>query len=117
MFREDSSIDSQPPPLSRHAVLRILSFILITSYFLLHAAPLTLAQESPSGDPVRSAQDSLTRGSRCPWYDRRKDDVRRLNIVPRQSIEDRGDHWADTTKPKTPFKWPRFTVLGEILQW
>src|SRR4051812_19280793 len=79
----------------------------------------SFAADSPP-DPVKAGKDALTSGSRFPWYDRRQDDVRRLNVVPRQSSDDRGTQWAaaPTNAPTTatPTK-PRWGLFAGFLQW
>src|SRR3954463_10757336 len=60
------------------------------------------ATEPAASDAVAAGKDALTRGSRFPWYDRRNDDVRRLNMVPRQTADDRGAQWTATPTNTPP---------------
>jgi len=72
----------------------------------------------PLTDPVQAAKESLASGSRFPWYDRRKDDVRRLNMLPRNLPEDRGVTWTDNKTPTPPPAWNwRLGWLGTLLEW
>jgi Domain of unknown function (DUF4129) len=81
----------------------------------------TTSADEPTEDPaIKAGQDALASGGKFPWYDSRADDVRRLNIVPRQSADTRGDKWADdstASAPKTTRAAPRTSLLGGVLQW
>src|ERR1041385_1557895 len=80
----------------------------------------TACAESPNPDPVVAGREALSSGGRFPWYDRRKDDVRRLNVVPRESADDRGAQWTATstnTPAPTTRNWPRLGGLATFLQW
>jgi hypothetical protein len=72
-------------------------------------------------DPVQSAKNALSSGSRFPWYDRKQDDVRRLSIVPRESPKDRGQKWTSapqtTTTTSNPIQFPKLNVVSSTLQW
>ena len=103
--------------------------ILSTEYLVLCAVALLLtlmpacslpADESASPDTaVKNAKDILTRGGRFPWYDRGKDDVRRLNMTPREAANERDVTWTDTTvKPtRQQTQWPRLNLFGDFLTW
>jgi hypothetical protein len=99
---------------SAHSLWTALATSIIL-FFLPHQAR---ADDSPTPDPIiQSAQHSLARGGRFPWYDRRSDDVRRLRIVPRASEADRGDKWVDNSTPTPSATPPNFSLLGRFLQW
>src|SRR5437763_17168601 len=68
----------------------------IASFFL---APQYCYATDPPPDPIQAGKDALSSGGRFPWYDRRQDDVRRLNLMPRQSSDDPGTQW--TAAPAT----------------
>lgn len=71
-------------------------------------------------DPVQSAKNALSSGSRFPWYDRKQDGVRRLSIVPREAPKDRGQKWTSTpqaTTTTTPRQLPRLNLVSGTLQW
>jgi hypothetical protein len=79
----------------------------------------SFAADSPP-DPVKAGKDALTSGSRFPWYDRKQDDVRRLNVVPRQTSDDRGTQWTaapSTTPSKNVTARPQWGLLAGFLQW
>ena len=104
---------------SSSAFLRVLRglFFCLTAFLSLNP-PAVAADEPPPSDPVQSAQDALAKGGRYPWYDSRQDDVRRLNVQPRTTAEDRGDKWADDGTPqKKTGLTRRFSLLGGFLQW
>lgn len=79
-----------------------------------------VAADTPENDPVELGREALAGSGRFPWYDRRQDDVRRLNAVPRKPVPNRGDKWASqpaspaatTTSPGWNFDW-----FGPVLQW
>jgi hypothetical protein len=76
------------------------------------------AVESPTDNPVELGREALSGAGKFPWYDRREDDVRRINTVPRQPLADRDDKWAaqPTTPAATP-AGPRVDRFGPVLQW
>src|SRR4029434_7322750 len=77
------------------------------------------AEDASPEHAVKAAKDVLSRGGRFPWYDRGKDDVRRLNMTPRENAHERDVTWADTTvKPTSqPRRWPRLNLFGDFLSW
>src|SRR5207244_7904053 len=86
---------------TKAAIVAVLAMV-IASLFL--SPRPSRASEPAKIDPaVAAGKDALSSGSRFPWYDRRQDDVRRLNVVPRQSSDDRGTQWtaAPTNAPTT----------------
>jgi hypothetical protein len=86
--------------------------------FALCAFGSAAAAESPTDNPVELGREALSGSGKFPWYDRREDDVRRINTVPRQPLADRGDKWA--SQPATPVATaagPRIDRLGPVLQW
>lgn len=86
--------------------------------FLSLVPTLTNAAEPTPPDPVQAAKESLASGGRFPWYDRKSDDVRRLNMVPRTTPEDRGVTWAsDKTATSAPTWNPQLGWLGTLLEW
>jgi hypothetical protein len=134
------SSDMQPTTRTQYLVLsteyRVLHSLLTSAWILsrwlnfalaaitlsgLFAAAAANAQEPPRSDAVQSAKEALTSGARFPWYDRRQDDVRRLNIVPRESANNRGDKWTATNTPATPVTTApartNFSLFGTLLQW
>src|SRR5262249_43443297 len=92
---------------------------LATLFCALAFGSTTIADETkPLKDPVEAGKESLASGSRFPWYDRRKDDVRRLNMLPRDVPEDRGVTWTDNKAPTPPPAWNwRLGWLGTVLEW
>ncbi len=79
------------------------------------------ADDSAAPDAaIKAGKDALTTGNRFPWYDRKQDDVRRLNVVPRAAEEDRGTQWtaAPTNAPaNTATTRRRLGFLAGFLQW
>jgi hypothetical protein len=88
--------------------------------FLLTSLSIASAADT-NPDPVESAKNALSSGSRFPWYDRKQDGVRRLSIVPRDVPQDRGQKWAatpqTTTTPSKPMQLPRLNLVSSTLQW
>lgn len=83
--------------------------------------PLGFAEDTPP-DPVQTGKDALSSGGRYPWYDRKQDSVRRLQIVPRVPPDERGQKWNSiptqaTPTKTTPVNMPKFDLLGGTLQW
>jgi len=100
---------------TKQAIAALLSAIVV----YLFAPSLIHANETPP-DPIKAGKDALSSGSRFPWYDRRQDDVRRLNVVPREAADDRGTQWtaSPTTAPaKTTATRSRWGMLASFLQW
>jgi hypothetical protein len=96
-----------------------LYFVLALLYISLYSSA-SLADESSDADPVQAGKEALASGGKFPWYDRRQDDVRRLNVVPRNTSDDRGAQWTATpqnTPATTPRTFPRFTLFSGFLQW
>ena len=93
----------------------VLALILLTQLLTSPAR----ADDREQDDPVRSTKDVLARGGRFPWYDRANDDVRRLNMVPRESDSQRDVTWTGTTTTPAaaPRRMPRFSLFGGFLQW
>jgi hypothetical protein len=78
------------------------------------------ASAEPSGteQSVEAAKQALAGGGKFPWYDSASDDVRRLNMRPRQSLEEREATWTDN-KTRTATTAPpaqRVSYFGKILQ-
>jgi len=81
-------------------------------------ASIAAAAESPTDNPVELGREALSGAGKFPWYDRREDAVRRINTVPRQPLENRGDPWA--SQPSAPVAAParpRTDLFGPVLQW
>jgi hypothetical protein len=98
--------------------LRAARLAAIVAFIL--ATPWCWGAEPTSSDPVKAGKDALSSGSRFPWYDRRQDDVRRLNVVPREAPNDRGTQWtaSPTTAPaKTTATRSRWGMFASFLQW
>ena len=100
--------------------------VLSTQYSALALALLSLlfqvpvrADDPAAKNPVETTKDVLARGGRFPWYDRANDDVRRLNMVPRESDSQRDVTWTGTTTAPAaaPRRMPRFSLFGGFLQW
>jgi len=68
---------------------------------------------------IEAGKEALSSAAKFPWYDRRQDDVRRLNVVPRPSSDDRSQGWTDNkTRAATTRALPRrLSLFGELLQW
>jgi hypothetical protein len=95
------------------AIATVLSAVMIALMI-----PQQLSADEP--DPVKAAKDALTSGNRFPWYDRKQDDVRRLNVVPREVAEDRGTQWTaapSTATPKAATTRRRWGFLAGFMQW
>src|SRR5262245_31359868 len=72
-----------------------LPFLVLLTWL---AASLAAAERDPvERDPVESGKQALSGSGKFPWYDRRQDDVRRLNVLPRASEAERGDKWTDNS--------------------
>src|SRR5438045_558705 len=78
-------------PSPEYGRLAIFVAIAALSFF---GPGLSRAVDSSGPDPIKAGKDALTSGNRFPWYDRRQDDVRRLNVVPRQTTDERGTQWT-----------------------
>src|SRR5262245_52975542 len=104
---------------AKHLVLSTRYSVLSMTLLSLVLISQTSADELSEDDAVETAKDVLSRGGRFPWYDRGKDDVRRINMVPRESSSDRDVTWTDTTTTPatTPRRLPRFSLFGGFLQW
>jgi hypothetical protein len=109
---------------TQYAVLSTQSFIAPLSWLFIVLALIfpsnrCLAQEAANQETIEAAKDALARGGRFPWYDRAEDDVRPLNVVPRDAVQERGDTWIDNSKPPAtqPLKTPRISLFGGVLQW
>lgn len=102
--------------------MRALLSGLLLAGLLLPSAPLH-AQESTEQhaveQAVESAGEALGRSGRFPWYDRANDDVRRLNMTPRQSELDRGQKWEGEDVPARPAttSGTNVSLFGGALQW
>lgn len=70
-------------------------------------------------EAMEAAKRALGSGGRYPWYDRAKDDVRPLNVVPRNAEGERGEQWIDDSKPQArPVTTrPRVSLFGGVLSW
>src|SRR5262245_53060354 len=109
---------------TQYSVRRIAAALLFTAA-ILTCLPHPSATAAPSPDDsddeqaVQTAKEALASGGKFPWYDRANDDVRRLNMRPRQSMEECEATWTDTKTrtTRTPRAAPRVTFLGNILQW
>jgi hypothetical protein len=99
--------------------VRTTSFVVVI--LLLFGIPTIALAADTAPDPVESGKEALSSGSRFPWYDRKQDSVRRLQIVPRVPPGERGQKWSSTptqpTAPANPVKHPRVNFLGGTLQW
>ncbi|HZN36089.1 MAG TPA: DUF4129 domain-containing protein [Pirellulaceae bacterium] len=96
-------------------------FVLLFAALSLAAGRLACAQDQASSDAqsVQDAKEILSGSGRFPWYDRGKDDVRRLHAVPRDAADSRN---RDSAWEKTPAAGgggarPRFSLFGSALQW
>lgn len=102
---------------SKHAIAPLIAAV---GMLLFMAPRASTADDTSKSDSIKAGKDALSSGSRFPWYDRRKDDVRRLNVVPRQTTDDRGTQWAASpnapTAPTTGAR-PRWGLLPGLLQW
>jgi hypothetical protein len=83
----------------------------------------TLAEELTEEEASEVAQQVLGGRSRYPFYDRAKDDVRQLNVVPASHNDsaNRRSDWegesAPTTQPtRTAGNWGGSSLLGSLLQ-
>lgn len=105
---------------------RFARLVTLATIALLFLAPLFLlpqccwSAESSPPSPVDNGKNALSSGARFPWYDRRQDDVRRLNVVPRQTADERGTQWtaSPSNAPTTTTSGrPRFGLFAGFLQW
>jgi hypothetical protein len=78
-----------------------------------------LAQDSPlEQNAVEEGKRILGSGGKFPWYDRREDNVRPLNAVPRSRPDERGDtSWTKAPSAATPGRMPQLNLFGTVLQW
>jgi uncharacterized protein DUF4129 len=105
-------------PNTQYLVLLLRAALAATIVLLLLTAPAIADNDKPKADPIDAGQQALASGGKFPWYDRRQDDVRRLNVVPRPSAEDRGQGWTDNkTRTATKSRLPRISLFGNVLQW
>lgn len=83
------------------------------------AAPAAAQDQKPdTPDGVAAGREALSRGNRFPWYDRRQDDVRRLNVMPRETEQKRDDAWTgQPVTTTTPRNLPDLSWIGRLLQW
>jgi hypothetical protein len=77
------------------------------------------AQSLSDENAVQAGKDALSGVSRFPWYDRRRDEVRRLHVVPRDAAdsENRGSKWINNSVTTATGTTPRINMLGAALQW
>jgi hypothetical protein len=103
----------------QYSVLGTRYSVVILIFLNLLAFGPVCADDAATENPIETTKDVLARGGRFPWYDRSKDGVRRLNIVPRKTASDREVTWTDTsTAPTTNTRnLPRFSLFGGFLQW
>jgi hypothetical protein len=94
-------------------ILTVLAIVFAASLSCWAADEKTVADEQA----VQNAKQALSGSVRFPWYDRQGDDVRPLEITPRQPVANRGAKWA--AKPRVARTWPRgrWDFLGPVLQW
>src|SRR5262245_160850 len=86
--------------------------IFLLSSFLWPVAVNATEDAKAEYDSIAASKDALSRGSRFPWYDRRQDDVRRLNVVPREAQDDRGVQWTASPTTTAPPKTRTLPRLG-----
>lgn len=78
------------------------------------APPLT------EDNAVETGKDILAGDGRYPWYDRGKDEVRPLNVAPRDAADskNRNSKWTKTnTATGGGRRMPQFSFFGAALQW
>jgi len=76
------------------------------------------AKAAKDAKNIDAAKEALASGGRFPWYDRSQDDVRRLNVLPRPSVEERSQGWTDNkTRPAPTARLGRVSLFGNALQW
>lgn len=87
-------------------------------------SPELLQQIQAEQDQIRqaaqnAAKQALRSGGKYPWYDRATDDVRPLNVVPRDQEQDRAGKWIDNSTPQAPSARPaaRSSSFGGVLTW
>jgi hypothetical protein len=82
-------------------------------------AGVASAQDSPlEQNAVEEGKRILSSGSKFPWYDRRQDDVRPLNAVPRGRPDERGDtSWTKTPSAAGRGGTGQLNLFGTALQW
>jgi len=85
------------------------------------AFPSVLLAQEPGSDQtaVEQGKESLSSVAKFPWYDRRKDEVRPLHLVPRNDAdsENRSSSWTNTDKQTAGTSWGRTSFFGPALQW
>jgi len=76
------------------------------------------ADEKEAKEAVEAGQAVLSGAGRFPWYDRGKDDVRRLNAVPRGAADSKNRDSSWTKQPGTATTGSRwqFPGFGPLLQ-
>ncbi len=67
------------------------------------AACVAQGADLPTEKAVESGREALSGKTRYPWYDREKDDVRRIEVSPPkgEELENRNSRWSANRKPKT----------------
>jgi hypothetical protein len=112
----------------RISILAAATYSVPSTQYLVLAALLfqflalpTIAVAQSHDDPVETGKQALNSNNRYPWYDRRQDDVRRLNVLPRPSNENRGATWTGspttTSAAPPPRRMPQVSFFGGVLQW
>jgi Domain of unknown function (DUF4129) len=97
------------------------SSILFSVAVLAWLAPPAYGQERLNDDnAVAAGKGALSGAARFPWYDRSRDEVRRLNLAPRGNADsrNRGSQWTDTSATtSTPGRMASLGAFGYVLQW
>jgi hypothetical protein len=99
---------------------------IVIAVLLLAHCPDVVADDQGDGagmsddEAVAAAKDGLAGRTRYPFYDRQKDDVRRLNVEPPSDSADsanRRSKWTGKSAKGTPRgRLPTFSGVGEVLQ-
>jgi uncharacterized protein DUF4129 len=68
---------------------------------------------------VEAGQRALSQSGRVPWYDRSKDDVRQLHVLPRDAADskNRNSNWTKDQTLTPRGRLPRISFFGSALQW
>jgi len=99
---------------------RVVALLLALAALGASAPAQLAAAQLPEEREVESGQQALSGAARFPWYDKSRDDVRPLHVVPRQPADssNRASPWTRTPTTATTGGTPvRITWLGRVLQW
>src|SRR5262245_29395885 len=106
----------------RHSLPGAWIVLAAVTLFLVFATALSATESAENkSDAVETGKEALSGVGRLPWYDRSKDEVRPLHIIPRDTADSRNRNstWTkqNASTASTGGSSPRFSLLGGALQW